>query len=184
MDTIKQGVQKLTGGVSDVSGPLPCATLTGPVQNAPDAAAPSGTFPGPSEFPAHSQREEGKAVGLQSEMAKAPITTDQESHYGFEAYKPAGKLMGKKCIVTGGDSGIGKAVAVMFAMEGADVSSRNGVGRVDTRLIVPRRSPSCTFQRNRRTQRIHRRRLLNTVNVGVASSRQHPSFSHASPHRT
>jgi len=31
-------------------------------------------------------------------------------------------MVGKKTIVTGGDSGIGRAAAVMFAMEGADVS--------------------------------------------------------------
>ncbi len=37
-------------------------------------------------------------------------------------YKPAGKLKGKKAIVTGGDSGIGKAVAIDFAKEGADVA--------------------------------------------------------------
>lgn len=37
-------------------------------------------------------------------------------------YKAAGKLMGKTAIITGGDSGIGRAVAVTFAKEGADVA--------------------------------------------------------------
>ncbi len=37
-------------------------------------------------------------------------------------YKPAGKLMGKLALITGADSGIGRAVAVAFAMEGADVA--------------------------------------------------------------
>jgi len=40
----------------------------------------------------------------------------------FSWYKAAGKMQGKKTIVTGGDSGIGRAVAAMYAMEGADVS--------------------------------------------------------------
>lgn len=38
-----------------------------------------------------------------------------------EAYKPAGKLQGKVAVITGGDSGIGRSVAVHFAKEGADV---------------------------------------------------------------
>ena len=37
-------------------------------------------------------------------------------------YKPAGKLQGKVAIITGGDSGIGRAVAIAYAMEGADVA--------------------------------------------------------------
>lgn len=37
-------------------------------------------------------------------------------------YKPAGKLSGKTAIITGGDSGIGRAVAIAFAMEGANTA--------------------------------------------------------------
>lgn len=81
-----------------------------------------GEMPGPNAYHVHSQRDEGKAIGIQAEMGKDPVTLKQEGKGGYELYKAAGKLLNKKAVVTGGDSGIGRAAAVMFAMEGADVA--------------------------------------------------------------
>jgi hypothetical protein len=53
--------------------------------------------------------------GIQSEMRPRPKSQDFE-------YKPAGKLKDKIALITGGDSGIGRAVAVTFAKGGADVA--------------------------------------------------------------
>ncbi|WP_020522871.1 glucose 1-dehydrogenase [Catelliglobosispora koreensis] len=41
--------------------------------------------------------------------------------HGEESYQGSGRLEGKKVIITGGDSGIGRAVAIAFAREGADI---------------------------------------------------------------
>ncbi len=91
----------------------------------------------PTEFKDQKQEK----PGVEAKMIPNP-------EYISEHYKGCGKLLNKVAIITGGDSGIGRSIAVHFAHEGADVaiiylSDKEERDAIETRQLVEQQNRKC-----------------------------------------
>ncbi len=94
------------------------------------------------EYRPSSEEMKGEQLPYPAKQSDMKMQPDSD----LSNYNPAGKLKGKTALITGADSGIGRAVAIAFAMEGSDVAilyNENDSDAAETKRLVQEKGGRC-----------------------------------------